>query len=75
MKTTAIAGVLFIVLGIAALVYQGITYTKRDTVVNLGPIHAEADQQHTIPVPPIIGLVALAGGIYLVVIGAKKASA
>jgi hypothetical protein len=74
MKSTAIAGVILIVLGIAALVYQGITYTKRDTIVNIGPIHAEADQQHTIPVPPIIGIVAVAGGIYLVAIGSRKAS-
>jgi len=74
MKSTALAGVLLIVLGVAALVYQGITYTKRDTIVNFGPAHVEADTQHTIPVPPIIGIVAVAGGIYLVVAGGRKAA-
>ena len=72
MKSTAVAGVLLIILGIAALAYQGITYTKRETLVNLGPIHAEADQQHTIPLPPIIGVTALVGGIVLVVAGSRK---
>jgi hypothetical protein len=73
MKSTALAGVILIVLGVAALVYQGITYTKRDTIVNIGPIHAEADQQHTIPIPPILGIVVIAGGIFLVATGGRKA--
>jgi uncharacterized membrane protein HdeD (DUF308 family) len=73
MKSTALAGVILIILGIAALVYQGITYTKRDTIVDFGPVHAEADRQHTIPVPPILGIAAIAGGIFLVAAGAKKA--
>jgi hypothetical protein len=75
MKSTALAGVILIVLGVAALVYQGITYTKRDTLVNIGPIHAEADREHTIPIPPILGVVAIAGGIFLVVAGGRKAVA
>jgi uncharacterized membrane protein HdeD (DUF308 family) len=72
MKSTALAGVLLIILGVAALIYQGITYTKRDTVLNVGPLHAEADTQHTIPIPPILGVVAIAGGIFLVATGARK---
>ena len=75
MKSTALIGILLIVLGIAALAYQGITYTHRETVVDLGPIHAEADRQHTIPLPPIIGIVAVVGGIVLVVAGAKGKAA
>jgi len=73
MKSTALIGIILIVLGLAALAYQGITYTKRDTLVNIGPIHAEADHQHTIPLPPIIGAAAVIGGIALMVAGTKKA--
>lgn len=72
MKSTAIAGVILIILGIAALVYQGVSSTKKETVLNLGPIHAEADQRHTIPIPPVLGIAAVAGGVVLVVIGARK---
>jgi uncharacterized membrane protein HdeD (DUF308 family) len=72
MKPAAIVGVILIVLGIAALAYQGITYTKRETVLDLGPIHAEAERQHTIPLPPIIGAAAIVGGIVLVVAGMRR---
>jgi len=72
MKFTALIGVILIVLGIASLAYQGITYTKKETLVNIGPIHAEAERQHTIPLPPIIGVTAVAGGIVLLVLGARN---
>jgi len=72
MKSTALIGVILIVLGIAALAYQGITYTQRETVVNIGPIHAEAEREHTIPIPPVIGVAAVVGGIALLVVGARK---
>ena len=72
MKSTALIGILLIVIGVVALAYQGITYTRRDTIMNLGPIHAEADREHTSPLPPIIGVTAIVGGIVLVVAGAKK---
>ena len=72
MKSTALIGLILIVLGIAALAYQGITYTRRETLVNIGPIHAEAERQHTIPLPPIIGVAAVVGGIVLLVAGVRK---
>jgi len=72
MKSTALIGVILIVLGIVALAYQGITYTKKETVVDIGPIHAEAERQHTIPLPPIIGVAAVVGGIVLLVAGGRK---
>ena len=74
MKSTALIGIILIVLGIAALAYQGITYTRRETLVNIGPIHAEAERQHTIPLPPIIGVTAVVGGIILLVFGARDKS-
>ena len=74
MKSTALIGIILIVLGIAALAYQGITYTKKETVLDLGPLHAEAERQHTIPLPPIIGIAAVVGGIVLLVTGGRKSS-
>ena len=72
MKPNALAGVLLILLGVAALVYQGITYTSRDTVVDIGPLHATAERQHTLPLSPLLGIVAVAGGAMLLYVGARK---
>ena len=72
MRTTAIVGVLLIALGLAALAYQGITYTSRETVVDIGPVHATADRQKTLPLPPVLGIAAAAGGVLLLVIGMRR---
>jgi hypothetical protein len=72
MKPIAIAGVLLIVIGLAALVYQGVTYTSRETVIDIGPISATADRQKTLPIPPVLGILAVAGGVVLLVAGARK---
>lgn len=72
MKPAAIVGILLILLGVAALAYQGITYRQRETVLDIGPIHATAKHEKTIPLPPVIGVVAIVGGIGLIVLGTKK---
>ena len=72
MKTYTLIGIILIVIGIAALAYQGITYTTREKVVDIGPIHMTADKTNTIPLPPVLGGLALVGGIVLLVIGNKK---
>ena len=72
MKPVTILGVVLIVLGLAALAYQGITYTSREKVIDLGPIQASAERQKTIPLPPIVGIVAVAAGVALVVVGVRK---
>jgi hypothetical protein len=59
-------GLALVVIGILALVYQGIGYTKHKEIVNVGPIHATADEHKTIPLPPILGAIALVGGIVLI---------
>ena len=74
MKPTAIAGLVLIVLGVLVLAYQGITYTSRETVIDLGPLHATADRQKTVPIPPVVGIVAVAGGVVLLVAGVRKAA-
>jgi len=67
-----LVGIALIVLGIVAFTYQGITYTSREKVIDIGPIQATADTQKTIPLSPLLGGLALVGGIVLVVVGAKR---
>jgi hypothetical protein len=72
MKPIFLAGILLVVLGALALAYQGINYTRQETVIDLGPIHATKETQDRIPLPPVLGGLALAGGIALLVVGARK---
>ena len=67
-----IIGIALVALGLIALAYQGITYTSRETVVDLGPIKATADRQRTIPLPPILGGLALAGGVAVLIGSARS---
>lgn len=61
-----IAGIILIVLGVLGLVYGGFRYTTRETVLDIGPIHATADREHSFPVAPIAGVLLLgAGGVML----------
>jgi len=71
MKPMAIFGAVLVVVGVVALLYQGVSYTSHDTVIDIGPIHATADRQRTFPLPPIVGLAAVAGGVVLLITGAK----
>lgn len=72
MKPITLVGAVLIILGVLALAYQGITYTTREKVLDIGPLKASVDKQKSIPLPPIIGALALAGGVVLVFIGARK---
>lgn len=72
MKTPAIFGILLIVLGVAAFAYQSFTYTTTEKAIDLGPIQVTAEKQHTIPLPPIVGAVALIGGVLLLIQGRKS---
>ena len=72
MKTYTLIGIILIVIGIIAFVYQGITYTTREKVVDIGPIQVSADKTKTFPLPPIVGGIALVGGIVLLVAGSRK---
>jgi hypothetical protein len=72
MRPKIIIAIILIVLGIAAFAYQGINYTTREKVVDIGPIQVTSEKTKTLPLPPIIGVIALAGGIVLLVMGVKK---
>jgi hypothetical protein len=72
MRPKIIIAIILIALGIAAFAYQGITYTTREKVVDLGPLQVTAEKTKTLPLPPIMGVIALVGGIVLLVMGSKK---
>jgi hypothetical protein len=72
MKTTMIFAILLIALGVVAFGYQGFTYTTREKVVDIGPLQVTADTTRTLPLPPIVGAIALVGGIVLLVVGSRK---
>jgi len=74
MKPAMMIGILLIVLGALALAYQGFNYTHQEKVIDIGPIHATAEEQKHVSVPPILGALALVGGIVMVVAGARKNS-
>lgn len=72
MKPLSIVGLVLIVLGLAALAYQGFTYKSRETVLDIGPITATAERQKTVPIPPIVGIVAVVAGAGLLIAGSRK---
>jgi uncharacterized membrane protein len=73
MKPAGMIGVLLIVIGIVALAYGGFSYTKREKVIDAGPLQISADKEHTVPLSPILGGLCLVGGVVLVLAGNKKA--
>jgi len=67
-----ILGIVLIVLGIISFAYQGISFTKKEKIIDIGPIEATRKEKKTIPLPPILGGLLLAGGIIVLVTGSKK---
>jgi hypothetical protein len=67
-----VIAIVLIAVGVVSLAYQGITYTTREKVLEVGPIKATAEREKTIPLPPILGGLALAGGVMLLVAGARR---
>jgi len=72
MKPLSLAGIVLIALGLISLVYQGFTYTTRETIVDVGPIHATADRQKTVALPRGIGVVAVIAGAALLFSASRK---
>ena len=72
MRPNIIMAILLIAAGISAFVYQSITYKTREKVVDLGSVQVMADRTKTIPIPPLLGVVAIVGGLVLLVIEGRK---
>jgi hypothetical protein len=73
MRSSMIVGIVLIVLGVVALGYEGISYTTREKVVDIGPLQASVEKKKTIPLSPVLGGAALLGGIVLVIAGSRRA--
>ena len=74
MKPVTLVGILLVILGALALAYQGISYTRQEKILDVGPIHATAETQKRIPLPPILGGLMLVGGVGLLVMGSRQKS-
>ncbi len=72
MKSIMLIGLALIVLGIVAFACEGITYTTREKIIDIGPIKASADTRKTIALSPILGGLSLVGGIVLIIVGRKR---
>jgi len=66
-----VLGMILIAFGLFGLAWGGFTYTTREKVVDIGPIHATRDETHHVPLPPIAGAVALVGGVVLLLAGRR----
>jgi hypothetical protein len=69
---TKLIGIALIVLGVIALVYEGITYTTSEKILDLGPFKAEVKREKRIPLSPLVGVAAVAGGIVLLVVAGRR---
>jgi len=72
MRPAGIVGIILIIIGVIALALGGISYTKREKVIDAGPLQVSADKEKTIPLPPVLGGICLVGGIVLVIVGARQ---
>ena len=72
MTAARIAGIILIVIGLVGLLWGGFSWTDEKTVVDLGPIEARAQERKTVPIPPVVGGIALVAGIVLVVLPIRR---
>jgi len=73
MKSRAVVGVVLILLGVLGLALGGFSFTKKEKVLDLGPIEATADDKKSVPIPPLLGVLAVVGGVVLVATSARRA--
>ena len=71
MKPIMLAGIVLVVLGVAALAYQGFSYTTRDTVLKVGDLKVDAEREKTVALPPAVGIAAIIGGVVLIAVGSR----
>ena len=73
MKPAAIVGLILIVLGVVGFALGGFSFSHKEKVLDLGPIEASADKKESLPIPPILGALAIVGGVVLLATGARRA--
>jgi UDP-N-acetylmuramyl pentapeptide phosphotransferase/UDP-N-acetylglucosamine-1-phosphate transferase len=67
-----LAGIILIVIGILALVYQGFSYTQTKQDAKIGPVEINHQETHSVPVPPIVGGVCIVAGVVALAVGARS---
>ena len=72
MSGRTLLGVILILVGVLALVYQGFTYTHHKKVLDIGPIQATKTEHHSVPMPPVLGIIALISGVGVLALGRDK---
>jgi hypothetical protein len=72
MKPATIIGIILIALGIAGFALGGFSFTKKEKVLDVGPVEATADDKKTVPIPPLLAGIAIVGGVILVAAGARR---
>jgi len=72
MRPNAILAIVLIAAGVVALAYQGFTYTTREKVVDIGSVHVTAEKTRSVPLPPLLGAIAILGGVALLALGTRK---
>ena len=72
MNTSRVFAIVLMAVGFLALAYQGFTYTTREKVVDIGPVHVTTERSKTLPLPPIVGVVAVGTGLALMFLSRKK---
>lgn len=72
MKVATLVGLILIVLGAIGFALGGFSFTRREKVLDVGPIHATAERRHSVPISPILSGIAVVGGIFLVIAGTRR---
>jgi hypothetical protein len=72
MRPATIVGLLLIVLGVVGLAMGGFSFTRKEKVLDVGPVEASADKKESVPIPPLLAGLALAGGVVLLVVGSRR---
>jgi hypothetical protein len=71
MRPVAVLAIILIVIGVIALAYGGFNFTTKEKVAEIGPLKIEKDKTHSVPLSPVLGVLALVGGIALLVVGRR----
>jgi uncharacterized membrane protein YidH (DUF202 family) len=73
MTPLTLLAILLITTGLISLAYQGIHYTTQEKAITIGALHVTTEENHTIPLPPLVGILVVIGGIFLLVTNSKRA--